>query len=131
MIRQIFLSLALAVCVVGCGGSSSTGPAIPAGASEAIAETHALILEASYGGSPLKSAKDIDSYESRFPKAVASIKSGDIKVIWGKTIKDNSPSPEIIVYEKSAESGDGWAIKDDGKLHKVSSSDIEKLPKKK
>ncbi len=99
---------------------------MPAGASEAITETHALLLEATYGGGPLKSEKDLTAYESKFPNAVASIKSGDIKVMWGKPIKDNSPSPEIIAYEKSAESGDGWSIKDNGKLEKVTAADLPK-----
>ncbi len=44
-------------------GSQSTGPNIPTGASEGIADTHALILESTYGGSPLKSAKDLEQYK--------------------------------------------------------------------
>jgi hypothetical protein len=104
---------------------------MPAGAGEEIVETHALLLEAAYGGGPLKSAKDVEPYSNRFPKAAAAIKNGDIKVVWGKAIKDNAPKPEIVAYEKSAESGEGWAIKEDGKLHKVSSADVSKLPKSK
>ncbi len=96
-----------------------------------MAETHALLLEASYGGGPLKGVKDVEAYESRFPKAAAAVKSGDVKIIWNKAIKDNSPSPEIIAYEKSAESGDGWAIKDNGKLEKVTSADVAKVAKSK
>jgi hypothetical protein len=129
MFRRIGLVIVSIASIVGCGGNENAGPTLPAGTSEAMAETHALLLEASYGGNPLKSAKEMDSYASRFPKAAAAIKSGDVKIIWGKTIKDNSPSPEIIAFEKAAESGEGWAIKDDGKLHKVTSADITKLPK--
>ncbi len=102
---------------------------MPAGASEAITETHSLLLEAAYGGGPLKTVKDVDAYESRFPKAVAAVKSGEIKIIWGKVIKDNSPSPEIIAYEKSAETGDGWSIKDNGKLEKATPADVAKVAK--
>lgn len=131
MFRYLVLVLAVAVSALGCIGSSSSGPVMPAGASEAITETHALLLESTYGSGLLKSLKDVDAYESRFPKAVAAIKSGDIKVIWGKAIKDNSPSPEIIAYEKSAESGEGWAIKDNAKLEKVTAADLAKLPKSK
>jgi len=129
MFRNIGLVLVVAFGMCGCGGNSSSGPQMPSGASEAISETHALLLEAAYGGSPLRSAKDADAYESRFPKAVAAIKSGDIQVIWGKAIKDNSPSPEIIAFEKSAETGEGWSIKDNGKLEKVTASDIANLTK--
>jgi hypothetical protein len=129
MFRRIGLVFVSLLMVGGCGGNENAGPTFPAGTSEAMSETHALLLEASYGGIPLKSVKEIDTYESRFPKAVAAIKSGEVKIIWGKTIKDNSPSPEIIAFEKLAESGEGWAIKDDGKLHKVTSSEVTKLPK--
>lgn len=109
---------------LGCGTSTPTAPSLPKDAGEAISEAHGMILDASYGGRPLTGVKDLPAYEGEFPKAVAAIKSGDVKVIWGKSIKDNSPSPEIIAYEKAAESGEGWAIKDNGKLEKVSSSEL-------
>ncbi|XZE45993.1 hypothetical protein SH467x_001256 [Pirellulaceae bacterium SH467] len=125
MIRNFFMMIGLSL-LVGCGGSAPTGPALPADAGEAITEAHGLILESTYGGGLLKSAKDLDAFESRFPKAVAAIKSGEVKVIWGKAVKDNSPSPEVIAYEKAAESGEGWAIKDNGKLEKVTSADLPK-----
>lgn len=116
------------IATVGCGAKPSTGPVIPDGASEAIAQTQSLILESTYGGAPIKSAKDLEQYSSSFPKAVAALKNGEIKMVWGKPILDNAVSPEVIAYEAKAESGEGWAIKEDGKFHKVSSSD---LPKKK
>lgn len=129
MFRTIGLVL-VALAVSGCNGSSNSGPTLPAGAGEAITETHAMLLDASYGGGPMKSAKDVDAYESRFPKAAAAIKSGDIKVIYGKPIKDNSPTPEVIAYEKSAESGEGWGIKDNGKLEKLTAADVATASKK-
>lgn len=112
----------------GCSSSSSAVPTVPAGVSEALAETQALILESTYGGAPLKSAKDLDQYNGRFPKALAALKSGEVKMVWGKQILDNATSPQVISYEAKAESGEGWAIKEDGKFHKVSASDLP--PKK-
>ena len=126
MARILSLALVVAVAACGCTGNSSSGPALPAGAGEAITETHAMLLEATYGGTPLKSAKDVGAYESKFPKAAAAVKSGDVKIIWGKAIKDNSPSPEVIAYEKAAESGEGWGIKDNAKLEKITSADLPK-----
>lgn len=114
------------VAFVGCGANQSGGPDIPAGASEALADTHSLILEASYGGSPIKTAKDLDQYNDRFPKAVAALKSGDVKMVWGKSIQDNVKNAEVIAYEAKAESGEGFAVKNDGKIHKVTSSDLPK-----
>ncbi|MCY2982411.1 MAG: hypothetical protein NTY15_02105 [Planctomycetota bacterium] len=112
----------------GCSSSPSSVPAVPGGVSEALADTQALILESTYGGAPLKSAKDLDQYESRFPKAIAALKSGEVKMVWGKQIQDNASSPQVISYEAKAESGEGWAVKEDGKFHKVSASDLP--PKK-
>ena len=125
--------LCLIVCLAalatgGCSSSTSAVPAVPAGVSEALADTQALIFESTYGDAPLKSAKDLDQYESRFPKAVAALKSGEMKMVWGKPIQDNATSPQVIAYEAKAESGEGWAVKEDGKFHKVSASD---LPSKK
>jgi hypothetical protein len=130
MIRILFFAIVCLVglSVLGCGSSPSTGPVVPAGASEAIAETQSLILETTYGGAPLKSVKDLDQYIGRFPKAVAALKNNEVKMIWGKQILDNAKSPQVIAYESKAESGEGWAVKEDGKIHKVSSAD---LPQKK
>ena len=119
----------LAICLAGfaaggCSSSTSAVPSVPAGVSEALVETQALILESTYGGAPVKSAKDLDQYESRFPKAIAALKNGEVKMVWGKQILDNATSPQVISYEAKAESGDGWAIKEDGKFHKVSTSDL-------
>ena len=49
MARILSLALVIAVAACGCTGNSSSGPALPAGAGEAITETHAMLLEASYG----------------------------------------------------------------------------------
>lgn len=116
----------LSVAMIGCGGTQSTGPNIPAGASEAIAETHALLLESTYGGAPIKSAKDLEQYSSRFSKSVKALKSGEVKMVWGKQILDNAKAPQVIAYEAKAESGEGFAIKEDGKLYKVTAADLPK-----
>jgi hypothetical protein len=130
MLRNLLLGVA-SLLVLGCGGSSNTG-ALPTGAGEAISDTHALLLDVTYGGGTLKSAKDLDTFESRFPKAVAAIKSGEVKVLWGKVIKDNSPSPEIIAYESKASEQGGWVIKDNGKLSQLSAADFSsQVPAKK
>jgi hypothetical protein len=130
MLRTLFCLIVGFVGIVagGCSSSSSSVPNVPAGVSEALAETQELILEATYGGAPLKSAKDLDQYNGRFPKAVAALKSGEVKMVWGKQILDNTKSPGVIAYDAKAESGEGWAIKEDGKFHKVSTSDLP--PKK-
>jgi hypothetical protein len=47
-------------------------------------------------------------------------------VIWGKQILDTVESPQVIAYESKAASGDGYAIKQDGKVHKITSADIPK-----
>ena len=112
----------------GCSTSSSTATAVPDGVSEALVETQALIFESTYGGAPLKTAKDLDQYNGRFPKALAALKNGEVKMVWGKTILDNATSPQVVAYDAKAESDEGWAVKEDGKFHKVSASD---LPSKK
>ena len=130
MLRTLFCLIIGLVGLVagGCSSQSSSVPAVPAGVSEALAETQELILEATYGGAPLKTAKDLDQYNGRFPKALAALKSGEVKIVWGKQIQDNATSPGVIAYDSKAESGEGWAVKEDGKFHKVSASDLP--PKK-
>lgn len=118
--------LLVSLTFIGCGSPQPTGPEMPAGTSEALANTHALILEASYGGAPLKSVKDLDQYAGSFPKAVAAIKAGEIKVIWGKPILDNAKTPQVIAYESKVEKGEGFAVKEDGKIHKVTAADLPK-----
>lgn len=123
--RRLFLCL-ISASLCGCGASQSTGPNIPTGASEGIADTHALILESTYGGSPLKSAKDLEQYKDRFSKAYEAVKSGEVKIVWGKPILDNAPTPEVIAYETKAESGEGFAVKNNGKIEKVTAADLPK-----
>jgi hypothetical protein len=112
--------------ISGCGSTQQGVAQMPPEATEALTETHAMIMEASYGEAPLKSLKDVDHYAGRFDTAIDAIKSGEIKVIWGKQILDNVQSPQVIAYESKAESGEGYAIKEDGKVHKVTSADLPK-----
>lgn len=126
MSKVLFCLIACSVGLVagGCSSSSPTVPSVPNGVSEALADTHAMILDPTYGEAPLKSAKELDLYLSRFPKAVAALKSGDVKLIWGKQVQDNVSAPQVIAYDAKAQSGETWAIKEDGKFHKVSASDL-------
>jgi len=110
----------------GCGSSKQAVTQIPPEASPALTETHAMIVQASYGDAPLNSLNDIDNYAGQFDTAIKAIKSGEIKVIWGKQILDNIESPQVIAYESKAQTGDGYAIKQDGKVHKITSADIPK-----
>ena len=126
MLLNRFTCVVVLLTFVGCGSSPQKGPEMPAGTSEALSETHAMILESSYGGGPLKSVKDIDQHAGSFPKAVAAIKAGEIKVIWGKPILDNAKTPQVIAYESKVEKGEGFAVKEDGKIHKVTAADLPK-----
>jgi hypothetical protein len=121
------LFLVIGICVVsGCGSSKQGVTQIPPEASPALTETHELLVQASYGDVPLNSLNDVDNYAGRFDTAIKAIKSGEIKVIWGKPIMDNVESPQVIAYESKAASGEGYAIKQDGKVHKITSADIPK-----
>jgi hypothetical protein len=127
MKRVSFFFLVIGLFVIsGCGSSQQGVAQMPPEASGALAETHAMIIQASYGDSPLNSMKDVDNYVGQFDTAINAIKSGEIKVIWGKQILDNVQSPQVIAYESKAESGEGYAIKEDGKIHKITSADLPK-----
>lgn len=116
----------------GCGGTNNGPPPAPDGATPAVIQLRDILVMASTGaGDPLKNKASVKSYEGDFPDAAAAINEGKIKIIYGRTVKDGAPSNEIIAYETSAESGEGWAIKDDGKIHRVTSTDISSLPKTK
>lgn len=115
--------------ILGCGRNSTTELATPNGASDSIAQTLKMIQDASYGGTKLASAKDTEQYQSLYPEAVQAIKDGKIIVLWGKTVKDNAKDAQIIAYEAAASSGEGWGVKEDGQLHKVTSEEVSKLSK--
>lgn len=125
LVSFFFLVIGLLV-IPGCGPTQQGVTQMPPGATEALTETHAMIIQASYGDAPLNSLKDVDNYAGRFDTAIEAIKSGEIKVIWGKQILDSVQSPQVIAYEAKAESGEGYAIKEDGKVHKVTSADLPK-----
>ncbi len=132
MLSRFIVLLAIASMSLGCGGGSGSnnGPDLPADASELITDVRDAILEASYGGAPLKSKSDLAAYESQFPKAAAAIKSGEVELVWGKTIRDGAnASPQIIAYEKTAETSEGWAVLDNGSIAKVTSAEIADLKK--
>jgi hypothetical protein len=51
--------LAIGICVIsGCGSSQQGVTQIPAEASPALTETHAMIIQASYGDAPLNSLQE-------------------------------------------------------------------------
>jgi len=130
MLSRLIVLLAIASMSLGCGGSGANGPDLPADASELITEVRDAILEASYGGASLKKKSDVAQIESQFPKAAAAIKNGEVELIWGKTIRDGAnASPQIIAYEKTAETGEGWAVKDNGSIAKVTAAEIAELQK--
>jgi hypothetical protein len=122
-----FFLFAVGLFVIsGCDSSQQGVTQMPSEASPALVETHAMISQASYGDLPLNSLQDVDSYAGQFDTAIKAIKSGEIKVIWGKRILDNVETPQVIAYESRAESGEGYGIKEDGKVHKITSADIPK-----
>jgi hypothetical protein len=125
-ISFLFYSVIGLCAISGCESSQKGVTQMPPEASPALTETHAMIMQASYGDIPLNSLNDIDNYAGQFDTAISAIKSGEIKVIWGKQVLDAVESPKVIAYESKAESGEGYAIKEDGKVHKITSADIPK-----
>lgn len=112
--------------ISGCDSSQQGVTQMPSEASPALIETHAMISQASYGDLPLNNLQDVDNYVGQFDVAIKAIKSGEIKVVWGKRILDNVETPQVIAYESKAESGEAFGIKEDGKVHKITSADIPK-----
>lgn len=110
----------------GCGKPDYGPPKAPNEASELIVQARDLLLEVSTGGVPFKGKADLKPYDETFPLVKKAVEGGELVIVFGKTIKDNSPTPEVIAYETSAEKGEGWAVKDDGKVYKVSSQDLPK-----
>ena len=108
----------------GCGGAVSGPPATPNDASKVMVETRDLLIEASFGSLPFKKKTDAKQYESQFPEATKAIADGSVIVVWGKLIKEGVATPEIIAFESSAATSAGWAVKEDGKLYKVTSADL-------
>lgn len=119
----------LIIFVSGCGGRASGPPASPTNASKVIVETRDLLLEASFGGMPFQKKADAKQYENRFPEAAKAIADGTVIVVWGKLLKEGVTSPAIVAYESSASTSEGWAVKEDAKLYKVTASDVSTATK--
>ena len=129
MLNRLLTLGLLVSTALGCSSNNNSGSSIPTEAGSAIAQTLGMIQESTYGGTPLKDLKAAESYANQFPDAVSAIKSGEIVIVWGRSLLDNAKEPQIVAYESSASSGEGWAVKEDGKLHKIGASDIKGLPK--
>ena len=125
--RMLVLFVISTVCI-GCG-EKNLSQTTPEGATPAIAQTLSIIQDSTYGGTKFDSVKDLSQFELSYPEAATAIKNGNVVVIWGRKILDNSKDPKIIAYESNPGSDKVWAVKEDGKLHHVTAEEVSKLPK--
>ncbi len=121
----LYLLVGLAISFFGgCGGVSSGPPSVPKEASKVMVETRDLLLEASFGGMPFQKKADAKQYENRFPEAAKAIADRSVSIVWGKLLKEGVTSPAIVAYESTASTTEGWAVKEDAKLYKVTAAEI-------
>ena len=127
LLTLLFGSLFLLVS--GCGGGASGPPAAPKDASSVIVQTRDLLMEASFGGPQFQKKADAKQFENQFPEAAKAIADGSVIVVWGKLLKEGAATPEIVAYESTATTADGWAVKEDAKLYKITAAEVPAAPK--
>jgi hypothetical protein len=81
------------------------------------------------GRAPTKPA-DVMKNAALYPRGVQSLRSGDVKVIWGvKMPPAGSGGTEIIAYEKSVETEGGGVLLLNGEVKRMTPEEFKNAPK--
>ena len=75
---------------------------------------------------------DLDRYQSLYPRGYAAVKSGDVVVLWGATLKGESEvgkDEAVVAYEKAAPTEGGYVLLSAGTVKKMSAAEFGAAPK--
>lgn len=127
-LATIFLGVILLAHSSGCGkGSTNPGGSAPDKASEL--QDVGTMLQLAGGNKPATKLADLAKLEGNFPQAHASLRSGEIVVMWGVKMPgegDIASAPqEVVAYEKKASTEGGLVLYLNGKVSKLSADQFK------
>jgi hypothetical protein len=77
-------------------------------------------------------AEDLDRFESRYPRGYAAMKSGDVVVLWGATLKGEGEvgkDETVVAYEKAVPTDGGYVLLSAGTVKKMTSAEFNAASK--
>jgi hypothetical protein len=128
----------LAALAIGLGlvvGCSSRGPGHGEAGSPAVIplqEVADLLRAAGSPNRPAARLADFDQFQSMYSKGYDAVKSGDVIVLWGATIKgegEKGGDEAVAAYEKSAPTAGGYVLLTTGEVKKMTAAQFQATPK--
>jgi hypothetical protein len=93
-----------------------------------------LFAAARRTGNPPARLADLDPFQTKYPEAYHSVKSGDHVVLWGTPIKKTGDvgKPEMVLaYGKNVPTDGGYVLTSAGTVTKMSAAEFAAAPKTK
>jgi hypothetical protein len=127
------LLTALMICtiVAGCGGAGSALPGEAAVHSLAFEELAALYRSRLKNNlPPPRTVKDFSTKTKGLSPVLKSVSSGNIVVIWGAGMSDDSASASrVLAYEKQTPEKSGIVLMQNGTFKKMSAEEFKDAPR--
>jgi hypothetical protein len=103
---------------------------------------HLLHTAASTTGQPPDGLADLEPFQTKWPEAYNSVKSGDFVVLWGTPINWGKPgkmkedvdvaAPEMVLaYGKDVPTEGGFVLTSAGKITRMSAAEFASVPRMK
>jgi hypothetical protein len=119
-------------CLAGCSTPTSVGSVDEPAASRTLRELGELLRTFPPGSHP-NQLQDIAPLENRFPQVYEAVKSGDIVVVWGGSMKGEGESlkggGDVIAYEKDTPTSGGYVLLTSGEVKKLDAAEFASAPK--
>jgi hypothetical protein len=138
LLKYVVIALGAGL-LAGCS-SGGAKPTIDQEMTDLQEVMHLLHVAARQTGRPPAKLSDLDPFQSKWPEAYNSVKSGDFVVLWGTPInwgmsaktKGDVGRPEMVLaYGKTVPTDGGYVLTSVGKVTKMSAAEFASAPKKK
>jgi len=133
LVRHVTALCVAISLVVGC---SSSGPGHGEAGSPAVIPLQEVgdLLRAVPGSANRPAARlaDFDPFQSMYSKGYDAVKTGEVIVLWGATIKgegEKGGDEAVAAYEKSAPSAGGYVLLTSGEVKKMTAAQFQSAPK--
>jgi hypothetical protein len=128
-----YLIIAASFCLaVGCSGSGGTSPVPAQEQTITLQEVNDLLHASAANGKHAAKLADLRRNETKFPRAYAAVKNGDVVVLWGTALQGEGQvgqNEAVLAYEKAVPSGGGFVLLSAGTIKKMTSAEFESAPK--
>jgi hypothetical protein len=133
LVRQLTAFAVGLGLVVGC---SSRGPGHGEAGSPAVIPLQEvadlLRSSASVANRPAARLADFDQFQSIYSKGYDAVKTGEVIVLWGATIKgegEKGGDEAVAAYEKAAPTSGGYVLLTSGEVKKMTAAEFQAAPK--